>query len=64
MSVEEIDRSVGGGAGARPDGGNAGELAELLTALDALCAGDFSVRLQPRDGLMGQVVSRLNRSPP
>ena len=37
-----------------------GDAAELLTALTSLCAGDFGVRLEPRDGLMGQVVERIN----
>ncbi len=29
-------------------------------ALTSLCAGDFGVRLEPREGLMGQVVERIN----
>ena len=36
------------------------EAAELLAALSALCAGDFGVRLEPRGGVMGQVVERVN----
>ena len=43
----------------RDDGVNR-DLANLLTALSALCAGDFRGRLEPRDGLMGQVVGQRN----
>ncbi|MCW2586716.1 MAG: sensor hybrid histidine kinase, partial [Frankiales bacterium] len=34
--------------------------AQLLVALNALCAGDFSVRLEPQTGVMSQVVDRIN----
>ena len=34
------------------------DAADLLAALNALCAGDFGVRLEPRGGVMGQVVAR------
>ena len=36
------------------------DAADLLAALNALCAGDFGVRLKPRDGVLGQVVDRVN----
>ena len=36
------------------------ELLNLLTVLSALCAGDFSVRAEPREGLVGQLVERAN----
>ncbi|MBA3742471.1 HAMP domain-containing protein [Sporichthya sp.] len=37
-----------------------GDIADLLKALDSLCAGDFSVRLEPREGQLGAVMDRLN----
>jgi HAMP domain-containing protein/signal transduction histidine kinase/CheY-like chemotaxis protein len=39
---------------------DARDVADLLRALNALCAGEFSVRLEPRDGAMAQVVERVN----
>ncbi|HUR76243.1 MAG TPA: hypothetical protein VMZ00_18305, partial [Sporichthya sp.] len=36
------------------------DIADLLKALDSLCAGDFSVRLEPRDGQLGAVMERFN----
>src|SRR6478672_2136097 len=36
------------------------DAADLLAALNALCAGGFGVRLEPRGGVMGQVVERVN----
>jgi len=36
------------------------DVADLLKALDSLCAGDFSVRLEPRGGQLGAVMDRLN----
>jgi HAMP domain-containing protein len=33
---------------------------DLLAMLNSLCAGDFGVRLEPREGVMGQVVERAN----
>lgn len=33
-------------------GEDARDAADLLRALNALCAGDFAVRLEPRDGPM------------
>ncbi len=36
------------------------QLAAVLAGLDALVAGDFSVRLDPGPGLLGQVADRLN----
>ncbi len=38
----------------------AGDIADLLKALDSLCAGDFSARLEPREGQLGQVMERFN----
>jgi HAMP domain-containing protein/signal transduction histidine kinase/ActR/RegA family two-component response regulator len=38
----------------------AGDATELLGMLNSLCAGDFGVRLEPREGVMGQVVERIN----
>ncbi|MGQ0847257.1 MAG: HAMP domain-containing protein, partial [Sporichthyaceae bacterium] len=35
-------------------------MADLLHALDALHAGEFSVRLEPREGTLGQLVDRVN----
>ncbi len=46
--------------GGRRDGDVSDLFAELLTALEAQCAGDFGVRVRPRDGVAGQVVARLN----
>jgi signal transduction histidine kinase/HAMP domain-containing protein/CheY-like chemotaxis protein len=37
------------------------ELLDALHVLTALCAGDFSARAQPREGLAGQVVERTNQ---
>jgi HAMP domain-containing protein/signal transduction histidine kinase/ActR/RegA family two-component response regulator len=37
------------------------DLLEMLHALTAVVAGDFSVRLEPRDGLAGQVAERINQ---
>jgi HAMP domain-containing protein/signal transduction histidine kinase/ActR/RegA family two-component response regulator len=34
--------------------------ADLLLALNAMCSGDFGVRLDARPGIMGQVVERMN----
>ncbi|MBT8224944.1 MAG: response regulator [Dactylosporangium sp.] len=39
---------------------NAALLVELARALDRIVAGDLKVRLQPRRGLAGEVVDRLN----
>src|SRR6201746_983659 len=36
------------------------DVADLLHVLDALCVGNFSVRLEPRGGPLGQVVDRVN----
>lgn len=50
---------------ARQDEGDGGGIADagatdLLSALNRLCAGDFALRLEPRNGLHGQVVERIN----
>ncbi len=37
------------------------DLLEMLRALTAVVAGDFSVRLEPREGLAGQVTERINQ---
>jgi HAMP domain-containing protein/signal transduction histidine kinase len=37
------------------------ELLEMLRALSAVVAGDFTVRLEPREGLVGQVAERINQ---
>src|SRR5665647_320124 len=37
------------------------ELLEVLHVLTALCAGDFSARAEPREGLAGQVVARTDQ---
>ena len=37
------------------------ELLEMLRALTAVVAGDFSVRLEPMDGVAGQVAERINQ---
>jgi signal transduction histidine kinase/HAMP domain-containing protein/ActR/RegA family two-component response regulator len=37
------------------------ELMDVLNVLTALCAGDFSARAEPREGLAGQVVERTNQ---
>ena len=52
MPVDAADQPVGASAPASEESNS--ELAALLAGLDALVAGDFSARLQPRDGLMGQ----------
>jgi len=39
---------------------DSGDVADLLRALDALCAGDFSIRLEPHDGPLSPVMHRLN----
>src|SRR4051794_30299162 len=36
------------------------DVTDLLAMLSSLCAGDFGVRLEPREGVMGQVVERAN----
>ena len=36
------------------------DLVDVLTALTAMAGGDFSVRLEPRSGLVGQVAERVN----
>ena len=36
------------------------ELLDVLNVLASLCAGDFAARAEPRDGLAGQVVERVN----
>ncbi len=36
------------------------DLVEVLAALTAIASGDFSGRLEPRTGLMGQVAERVN----
>ncbi|MDX6198920.1 MAG: hypothetical protein QOJ79_2071, partial [Actinomycetota bacterium] len=38
----------------------ASDITDLLAMLSSLCAGDFGVRLEPREGVMGQVVERAN----
>ena len=46
---------------AKNDNGSAGgDLADVLAALNSLCAGEFGVRLEPREGVLGQVVERVN----
>ena len=37
------------------------ELLDVLNVLAALCAGDFTVRAEPREGVAGQIVERLNQ---
>ncbi len=37
------------------------DLLDVLGVLASLCAGDFSARLEPRDGLVGQVAERVNQ---
>ena len=41
--------------------GQDSELLDVLHVLIALCAGDFSARAEPREGLAGQVVERTNQ---
>jgi methyl-accepting chemotaxis protein len=36
------------------------DVADLLRSLDSLCSGQFAVRLEPREGPLGQVVERVN----
>ncbi|HEX3611372.1 MAG TPA: HAMP domain-containing protein [Sporichthyaceae bacterium] len=36
------------------------DVTDLLHILDSLCSGKFSVRLEPRDGPLAQVVDRVN----
>ncbi|MDT7573161.1 MAG: hypothetical protein QOE05_3335, partial [Actinomycetota bacterium] len=46
---------------AEPNGTSTGnDVTDLLAMLSSLCAGDFGVRLEPREGVMGQVVERAN----
>ncbi|MCW2605474.1 MAG: hypothetical protein JWO60_167, partial [Frankiales bacterium] len=44
-----------------PDQGLDRDLSDLLVALNALCQGEFSVRVETRPGLVGQVADRLNQ---
>ena len=37
------------------------ELLDVLNVLASLCAGDFTARAEPREGLSGQVVERVNQ---
>ena len=37
------------------------ELLDVLNVLTSLCAGDFAARAEPRDGLAGQLVERVNQ---
>ena len=46
------------GAPAPAQGAEDRDLVELLSALNALVAGDFAVRVEPRPGLVGQVAER------
>jgi HAMP domain-containing protein/signal transduction histidine kinase/CheY-like chemotaxis protein len=48
--------------GPRPESVDVGtrDVTDLLAMLNSLCAGDFGVRLEPREGVMGQVVERAN----
>ncbi|MDX6253781.1 MAG: hypothetical protein QOJ11_115 [Frankiales bacterium] len=55
MSVEAPSQS-----NARAAGAEAADVAAVLAALNALCAGDFSVRLEPREGALAVVVERIN----
>ncbi|MDP9100968.1 MAG: HAMP domain-containing protein [Actinomycetota bacterium] len=65
MSVDELAKpeTRSKSKEARADGTAAiapADAAALLAALTKLCAGDFAVRLEPRDGVVGQVVERVN----
>ncbi|MCW2746509.1 MAG: sensor hybrid histidine kinase, partial [Mycobacterium sp.] len=64
MSVDAVASRSGAQAqtqGETPDAPSAGtDMADVLTALNKLCAGDFAVRLEPREGVTGQVVERIN----
>ncbi|MDQ1629123.1 MAG: hypothetical protein QOI54_2867 [Actinomycetota bacterium] len=57
MSVEAPSQPNSRAAGAAAE---AADVAAVLAALNALCAGDFSVRLEPRDGALATVVERVN----
>src|SRR5690349_19785541 len=46
--------------GAGPAGASGSDVTDLLAMLTSLCAGDFGVRREPREGIMGQVVERAN----
>src|SRR5687767_12239869 len=37
------------------------DLLDVLSVLTSLCAGDFASRVEPRDGLVGQVAERVNQ---
>src|SRR3954468_8251363 len=37
------------------------ELLDVVNVLASLCAGDFTARAEPREGLAGQVVERVNQ---
>jgi HAMP domain-containing protein/signal transduction histidine kinase/ActR/RegA family two-component response regulator len=54
--AELVPAQAGPGVGASDR-----ELAEILAALQALAGGDFGVRLEPRAGVLGQVVERVNQ---
>ena len=45
----------------QPSGGEDRGMVEMLHALTAVVAGDFSVRLEPRDGIAGQLAERINQ---
>ena len=36
-------------------------LVDVLNVLASLCAGDFTARAEPREGLSGQVAERVNQ---
>ena len=64
MSVDalpEQDAANAGELALDARGHEPADLAELLGALRSLCAGDFGVRLEPRDGMLGQLVDQVNR---
>src|SRR5689334_24840100 len=44
----------------KPVESSGSDVTDLLAMLSSLCAGDFGVRLEPRGGVMGQVVERVN----
>jgi methyl-accepting chemotaxis protein len=47
-------------AGAADEQPSERDLLDLMSVLSALCAGDFSGAVEPREGLAGQVAARVN----